>query len=166
MAIFDTLATPPSEAEVSFVSNNKVDQLIFAPIPAGNVLFRNGSGLDEFQDGDNVLIKKISIILPYQYGSGDWSAENLLGLEWRQNGIDVPITELGNASLIHLPANLCDSVQPNLRLAAPNVSSGDFALKLQRYSISISQIFAPDTLQGDTIFFGFQLEVEHTLPMV
>jgi len=166
LTIFNTLATPAADADINFVSDNTVKQLVVAVVPAGNLIFQNANGLDAFQDGDNIKVKKISVIMPYQYGGGEWDFENIMGLEWRQNAADVPIPELGQAGFLHLPANLCDSMKPNLVLAAPGVGDGNFSLKLSEYSINISQIFAPTILQAETVSFGFRMEVEHTLPMV
>jgi hypothetical protein len=166
MSIYDVLNTPKLNADCNFTANNAVIEINILKGPALIIPFANGNGKANFQDGDNVALKKVRTILPFQYGRGNYEfTDYKIQLNWAQGGGVVNIPELGNYGGIMLNS-VCGELQPEVFLNAPSVGSGNFGLNVNAFDVSISQINAPAVLNTDIMYFGFQLEVIHTLPMV
>jgi len=165
MAIYDVLNTPRETVSLRFQADNTVKEIAVQVLTGAAVTFYNGSGLSRFQDGDNIKLKKLRMIMPYQYGRGNYATiEYRLTLNWRQNFIFVGIGELGNGS-VNINS-LCGDLTPNVKLAAPSPGSGNFELELDRISFMVSQIYGPAVLQDDYMYYGVQVEIEHTKQMV
>jgi len=165
MAIYDVLNTPQGSAALSFVANNAVNEIAVQVLTGAAIKFYNGTGYSRFQDGDNVKLKKLRMIMPYQYGRGNYDTLDYeLTLNWRQATNFRVIAEFGNGS-VNINS-LCGDITPDVRLAAPVPGSGNFELELDKISFMVSQVYGPAALQGLTMYYGVQVEIEHTLQMV
>lgn len=165
MAVYDVLNTPSGNATLKFVADNTVNEIAVQVLTGAAIKFFNGTGYSRFQDGDNLKLKKLRMIMPYQYGRGNYdNVDYELTLNFRQATLFRVIAEFGNGS-VNINS-LCGDLEPNVRLAAPVPGSGNFELELDRISFMVSQIYGPAALQGLDMHFGVQVEVEHTLQMV
>lgn len=164
MSFYETLTTNSSEAEFAFTSDNT--QLFISVIPGIEYEFANANSKEIFEDGDNILLKKIYMILPYQYGGADLVRFNSFRLLWNQPGGagKIPIPEIGEFGIVRVNP-LCIVLEPNIRLQAPDPGDGDFLLLVDNIDVSISQINAPAILQDVDIFLGIGLQIEHTIEM-
>ncbi len=163
MSVFDVVNTP--SGALQFTVDNTQDQLLYSAGPGFDTPFTNGNGSDVFADGDNLKLKSIRTIRPYQFGPGDYfPAPYRIGFKWRQNSVLKDIPELGTFGIVFLD-RLCGDVTPNIKLASPDPGDGDFRLVLDFVDIAFSQINAPAILNGTIVNFGFQLELEHTISM-
>lgn len=166
MAIYEVMNTPTSDADLKFTSDAAVVQVNVVKNPLGSpVIFSNANTRATFQDGDNVKLKKLRVIQPYQFGPGSYNVDYAVELQWSQAGAPVDIPELGQKGWLHLNG-ICGDIEPNIKLAAPAPGGGDFQLALNAFSISFSQLNIPALIDNTDIFFGFQVELEHTVVLV
>jgi len=134
--------------------------------PALGIAFENGNGRNQFQDGDNIRIKKVRWLMPYSFANGEKvGSNNYIGLSFFQAGNTFYPPELGQLGILYMPG-FCKELEPEIRISAPNVGGGNFQLRLDIANFWYSNIGIPADLLGQTIYFGVQIEVEHTLEMV
>lgn len=163
--IYEMMNTPSNQPAFKFTANNAL--ISITVIPATTYTFENGNGMDTFEDGDNIILRRIHMIMPYQYGGIDFVRTNVIRLVWNQPGGvgTIPIPEIGVFGLLHINP-LHKTFSPNIKLQAPGVGQGNFLLEVDQIDVTISQVGGPAVLNAQDIFLGIALELEHTRPML
>lgn len=152
--ILDTLIN----RDASFTVAGGVDQ-VAAVLVLGNQPFANADGDTLFAGGDNIKIKAMRLMLPYQFGQGDFTQINTLTILFNDL---TTIPEFGDASAIAMPT-VCDLLHLDLFIQAKAVNYG---LVLGGITQNISMLNVPTSLVGQTLEMDIWMQVEHTLPMV
>jgi hypothetical protein len=107
-------------------------------------------------------LKKIKVILPYQYVHS--TDDIAITLNWLQNGFPGNIPELGATGTIHLPK--CGELDVDIRLQAPdNVGGGTFEIQLVSLVEKVSMIYSPASLDATIQDAIVQLDIIHTIDM-
>lgn len=161
--IFDSVVAP-----VPFAVNTAVNSVSVGVVDEFFRRYNPGAAAFVFAAGDQVILKLLRLLLPYQFGLASPIVE--LGLEIFTVG-DHSIEELessngfGSSGVI-LPA--CGDCSPNVfinqtKYAAPVLV--DYSIRMSG-DFEISMVNAPTALNGFNLTGYVYAEVLHTYPMV
>lgn len=140
--------------------------------PGGaGLAFQNGGVNTWFERGDNVILKKVQIDMPFGFGQG--TGRHLIQLAWLASAGDggalTYIPELSGGGFLPIPT-MCDPVEfppDGLMIAVPTLATGvqRVQLVLKSVVLNVSMVNIPAVLVGAVVPFAYYLEVLHTRPM-
>lgn len=156
-----------NEGRVSFLKNRDLwgftvdtTQDFVTAFPLGDSRLEDGDENYKFVNGDNPVIEKVYLNLPYQFGFADSFLDNLI-LEWNYDGGFHPVPEWPNTLL---PA-ACE-IETNLFLQYPQNAVVHEAYLQLTGNVNISMVNVPAQFNGDFLTFSFVWQVRHTLPLI
>jgi len=165
--LLDILASDISiPGQSDFTANSGVIDLPVNNTGANGLDFYDGRGANQFQLGDNVLLRKIWVEIPWGFGPGGIAATTYLHLItlgfWNGTAMS-PLP--GFVGPIVIPA-LCDALDFGSGILVTMPTTGPLrSIRLSNLNLRISQINLPAELQGMRIPVQYYLEVLHNLPM-
>jgi hypothetical protein len=155
---FDFVATTPGA----------IQKAVNPPIPPAVVVYGNSNGDTWIEPGDNILLQKIEVNVPFGFLEG--SGIHFFGLALQDGaGTVQAIAEMPNSS-VNIP-DLCHGITfPGNGLFISIPSNGVSANKRQQLvtpsiALNISQVNLPAVLNGVTIPIEYHLQFVHTKAM-
>lgn len=137
--------------------------------------FLNGVGYDYFCPGDNVLLKKIWVNIPYGFGQGQ--GRMTMALAYRtplDDLLPIPVFSIsvGSVSALAIPGAACCVEFPGdgVLIPALTAENGDadqpgFAIALTAFNLNVSALGVPDLLVDEVIKVQVHFLVSHTRNM-
>lgn len=167
---FDVLVQGGALGQCDFTVDNAVNfvNLNLITDPAG-LPFRNPQSFRGwFAKGDSPLLQSVTPHLPYQFGQA--AGEHIISIGWEDNlGGQYALPEVSHSSVVF--PSLCDKVLfpgNGVLLKTPVVANPlvtKFRLYLSYVECSISQISAPDSLNGEVFSMSYYLQTQHSAPL-
>jgi hypothetical protein len=165
--IYETLTSDFSTAgRMEFVVNSAVPEVaVLGPGPNG-MQFRNSTGNQFFELGDNITLLGFTVSIPYGFGQATGSC--ISGIVWRDaNLISYPLPELAQDSTLSTPS-VCDllAIPDGLFVKCPVVGPPSrVLLLLNSFALNVSQLNVPALINGVTVKVRVMLQIWHTKPM-
>lgn len=152
--------------QMEFVSNGAALEVPLIPPAAPGLVFSNASGQTDFQPGDNLLLRRVRVTVPFGFGQGSGTA--FFTLAWKDPA-NVPfiVGEIGAFGNSNLPS-ICDPLEyagDGLFLAPPKNGDPMRLFLLALTQMNFSMVNLPSILNGVTVKVQVHLEISHTLPM-
>lgn len=152
--------------QMEFTANNAVAYVALIPPGALGLVFKDASGNTHFQEGDNVLLRRVTVTIPYGFGQGPGTAQ--FQLAWKDAAL-VPflVTEIGSFGNSNLPS-ICHALEyasDGLFLSSPKGLGNLEMYLLQLTQMNLSMTNLPAILNGVLIKVQIHLEISHTYPM-
>jgi hypothetical protein len=165
--ILDILSSSIAVAGAAeFVVDNTVTSLPVESPPAEGLVFANANSVEWAEPGDHFLLTGVWVNIPYGFGQG--VSKTTLGIAWQfEDNTFLGVNELAGNSILTLP-NFCgplDFPPSGLFLRSPS-TNGPVRLVLTALDMNVSQVNAPDALQGLTVKVQIHLRVTHTKPFI
>ncbi len=172
MAIVDILSSDNShvgQGDFTAIANPPLYVAVNA-VGAGGLIFSDANGNQYVEPGDNLLIQRLDLNIPYGFGQA--VGTHKIGLAWKDslnNFITIP--ELAGNSAMTVP-DLCGvdfeglAGGNGLYIAAPKNTTGlRYRLALTLITLNVSMIGLPEELEGLVIALQYHLRVLHTRAM-
>ena len=139
------------------------------------VAFLNGQNATEFCPGDNILLNKLWVNLPYGFGQGQGTMQmGFSYLDALSSFIPVPAFSLrsGSSSYLNIPGAACclefpgeGVLIPALSYADADPNSAGYQLYLTSFNLNVSMLNIPDLLAGEIIKVQVHAMITHTRQM-
>lgn len=161
------LITKPDDADMSFVVNTAVDEIILTnPIPKilGINTTLGGWLASEFEPGENIVIEGIQITLPFQFTFGQMdNAVKLAVFDGPGGGATtIPLLPTYQLTTSNQYLEVGELVEYNLPQSPPPLP-GNFNLLMNGINTSISMKNVPVDMNTKTYFVSVAVKVRHTL---
>lgn len=161
---FHWISTPDNSIE--FTADNTVTDKPLS-LTGGAAIFEDASGKNNFIFGENIIIERLYVQFPYQFGIGALDTiEPKLTLGWTENpaGASGTVNEFGNAGEDYF---LDPATQYNIPIYFDAPSDLiKWQLRIDAITGNVSQINSPAALNGLVLNIRVYLLIRHTFNML
>ncbi len=173
MSVIDILSsdnTVTGEGDFTAVTPGALDVPVNPPGAAG-LIFSDANGNTFFEPGDNILLQRLDINIPYGFGQGEGTHH--IGLAWWNptTAAFITIPELAGNSALVVP-DLCgldfegQADANGLSIQVPKNNTGlRYNLMLTVIDLNLSMLGLPTELDGLVLALQYHLRVLHTKPL-
>lgn len=149
---------------ITFTVNTALNEA--ALLLAGNPVFAGNVAIQYFAPGDNIIIKGVDFVYPYQFGQGSMDEPIFFQLGWFDaaagNG---PVNEVGDTGLINIPdPNYWYDM--NVFVPYPAGITTKWGLRVIGLGGNVSMINAPAALNTEVLEAQIHLRIQHTSAML
>lgn len=162
--------TVAGEADFTAATPGALDVAVNSP-GSGGLNFEDSNGNLYIEPGDNILLQRLDVNIPYGFGQGQGTHK--IGLAW-YNPTDatfITIPELAGNSALTIP-DLCgidfqgQADGNGLLIVAPKNTTGlRYNLRLTVIDLNLSMLGLPSELNGLVLPVQYHLRVLHTKPL-